>query len=307
MNKKVTDINCFNSVAKFLEMLGVTQDELQTAIAFGYRRYKVFKNGKFRYIEQPNDKLKTISQKLLKFLQNNLDCPPYCMAGFKGQNNIKNALRHKNKREVITMDIAHYFPSTKAKYIRQFFEDTFEANEEVLELLVKLTTYNDYLPTGAPTSSLLSCFTHKEIFDQIYTKMKACETDMTTFVDDITLSTNKHIGNWVISYINNLLKSHRLHLKKSKIKRFGYKYAVVTGVYIAQDGTLSTPFKMCYSVIETLKAKELTQMSKKELQKLIAKIAYIRLLQPNKFKTTQSNAIKLLKKLQKNDVNKLVA
>lgn len=166
-------------------------------------------------------------------------------------------------------------------------------------MIVKLTTLNGYLPTGLPTSMLLACFAHKDIFDQIYTKMKDCETDMTTFVDDITLSTDKHIGNWAISYINNLLKSHGLHLKKSKIKRFGYKYAVVTGVYIAQDGTLSTPFKMCYSVIETLKAKELSQMNKKELQKLIAKIAYIRLLQPNKFKVTQSKAIKLLKKYKK--------
>lgn len=296
---KQTDSNSFSSVAKFLKLLGTTKTKLNTAIQGGYRRYPIFKDNKVRWIEQPNDELKIIQQTLLRYLQDNLECPPYCMAGFKGQNNIKNALRHKNKREVITMDISHYFPSTKAEYIRQFFEETFEAQGEVLELLVKLTTYNDYLPTGAPTSSLLSCFAHKEIFDQIDKKMKEHKADMSTYIDDITISTNEHIGNWVISYINNLLHTHGLHLKKSKTRRYGYKSALVTGLYIGQDGTLSTPYKMNYSVIKELSKKAINEMSIKQLRKFIAKIAYIRQLHPKRFKTTQVKAIKQLKKLQK--------
>ena len=98
---KQTDYNSFSSVAKFLKLLGTTKTKLNTAIQAGYRRYPIFKDNKVRWIEQPNDELKIIQQTLLRYLQDNLECPPYCMAGFKGQNNIKNALRHKNKREEI--------------------------------------------------------------------------------------------------------------------------------------------------------------------------------------------------------------
>ena len=291
--------NSFSSVAKLTEMLDVTKPELDTVIESGYRRYPIFKNGKIRHIEQPNDNLKLISQKLLSYLRENLECPPYCMAGYSKQNNIQNAKRHAKKREILTMDIAHYFPNTKAQYVRQFFEENFNAQGEVLDLLVKLTTYKGYLPTGVPTSPFISGFAHKEIFDLIYTKMKEQGIDMTIYVDDITISTNKHIGNWVIGFINKALNAHGLHLKKSKTKRFGYKSAVVTGVYIAQDGKLSTPYKMNYSVIETLCEKDISQMTLKELQKLIGKIAYIRKLHPKKFKATQTKAIKQLKKLKR--------
>lgn len=74
---------------------------------------------------------------------------------------------------------------------------------------------------------------------------------------------------------------------------------MVTGLYIGQDGTLSTPYKMNYSVIKELSKKEIKEMSIKQLRKFIAKIAYIRQLHPKRFKTTQVKAIKQLKKLQK--------
>ena len=90
--------------------------------------------------------------------------------------------------------------------------------------------------------------------------MKELDVDMTVYVDDITLSTHKHIGNWVISYIKNSLKCNGLYIKKAKTKKYGYKYAVVTGVHIAQSGQLSAPFEVGHSVIKALKEKELTEM-----------------------------------------------
>lgn len=299
MKKSETVLNRLSSVEKLLNRLGVTKAELKQAIAKGYRPFKKQKNGKSRWIEAPNDKLKAIQQKLLQYLQEYLTCPPYCTAGFKGQNNIKNAMVHGCKREVITTDISQCFPNTKAKYVRKFFAEEFGATGEVLELLIALTTYKGYLPTGAPTSTLLVCFAHKKIFDDIYKKMQELDVDMTVYVDDITLSTHKHIGNWVIKYINNSLKRHGLQIKWEKTKRYGYKYAVVTGVHIAQCGKMSAPFKVGHSVVKALQEKELTQMSITELQGIIAKISYIQQFQPTKMAVTKGKAIRQLKRLQK--------
>ena len=166
--KNVT--NSLNTIEGLLAVTECTEEQLNEAIKQGYSPFKKIKNSKYRWIEAPNEELKVIQQKLLLYLQENLTCPPYCMAGFKGQNNIKNAMAHRCKREVITTDISHCFPNTQSKYVRTFFAEEFGATGEVLELLVALTTYNGHLPTGAPTSTLLVCFAHKEIFDSIYKK-----------------------------------------------------------------------------------------------------------------------------------------
>lgn len=296
--------NSLSSVQALLDLFKMNRKELEQILNKGYRRYKKNESDdKFRWIEEPDDELKKIQKTLLIYLQETLICPPYCMAGFKEQNNMKNANLHRKKREVITMDISHCFPNTKAKYISKFFAEVYGATGEVLELLTALTTYNGYLPTGAPTSTLLLAYAHKEIFDGIYRKMKALDVDMSVYVDDITLSTHKHIGNWVIKYINKALNKHGVWLKKSKTKRFGYKHAVVTGVHIAQSGKMSPPFKVGHSVVKALKEKDLCQMTITELRGIIAKISYIQQFQPGKMAVTKKKAIRLLKRLQKTKDN----
>ena len=293
-----------NSAEDLFDLLGFSENEIRQAVKKDYKRYKKFKNGKYRWIEAPNDDLKLMQQRLLEYLQEYLKPPPYCMAGFKGQNNIKNAMRHRFKREVITTDISHCFPNTQAKYVEKFFVKEFGATGKLLELLLALTTYNGYLPTGAPTSTLLVCFAHKDIFDSIYKKMQALDVDMSVFVDDITISTHKHIGNWVVPYLKNALKTNGLHIKKAKTKRYGYRYAVVTGVHIAQCGKLSAPFEIGYSIIEILRKKEISTMTEKELQGIIAKIGYINQFGCKKMLVTKSKAIKQLKRLNKKMRNK---
>lgn len=129
--------------------------------------------------------------------------------------------------------------------------------------------------------------------------MKELDIDMTVYVDDITLSTHKHIGNWVIKYINNALKTNGLHLKKSKTKRYGYKHAVVTGVHINQCGKMTPPFAIGHSVVETLRNKEVKDMTITELQAFIAKISYIQQFKPKNLIVSKNKAIKQLKKLYK--------
>lgn len=293
------NISHFLKKNDLLNILGFSYEDCKKAIQESYKKYPRFKNGKTRWIESPNELLKNIQKKLLEYLQKKLTCPPYCMAGFKGQNNIENAKRHRFKREVITTDISHFFPNTKEKYIRKFFKEEFGATAEVLELLVQLTTYNGYLPTGAPTSTLLATFVHKEVLDKIYEKTLEYGADMSSYVDDITISTKGHIGNWIIKYIQNTLKTHGLHIKMAKTKRYGYKYAVVTGVHISQSGKMSAPFSIGHSVIKALKLKSITEMNELELASIIAKISYIQQFTQKVMNVTKIRAIKQLKQLNK--------
>lgn len=298
--ERTNTVPCRLSSAEDLcRMLKISKYELNTAINTGYRPFVKYKNGKARHIEAPNPELKDIQRTLKDFLQEHMSCPSYCTAGFKTQSNIKNAQRHLAKREVLTMDISHCYPNTKEKYIRNFFAENFEVSDEVLDLLMKLTTYNGYLPTGAPTSTILLCFAHKEVFDIIYKTMQKHGVDMTVYVDDITLSTHGHIGNWVIKYINNVLKRHGLFLKKAKTKRYGFRHSVITGVHTAQSRKMSAPFSVGHSVITTINGKNLAQMSITELQSIVSKISYIQQFTPGKMAVIKNKAIRQIKKLQK--------
>lgn len=283
---------------EILTLCNIDEEFYSEAISRPYNTYIRIANGKKRLIEEPNEKLKLILQNLLLILQE-LDCPEYCQSGWKGLNNIKNAENHQCRLETVNFDISHFFPNTNAKYVEKFFREKFRITGEVLEILLTLTTYNGHLPTGAPTSTILAFLSHKSVFDRIYRKMKQNSIKMTVYVDDITLSSSKHIGNWVIKYCNNAVKSHCLWLKKAKIKRFGYKYSWITGVRINQAGKMLVPFHMDYAVVKMLRDKDVEKMSLEEVQKLLGKIGYIQQIIPNRFATTKQKARKRLKEVVK--------
>ena len=129
--------------------------------------------------------------------------------------------------------------------------------------------------------------------------MSELDIDMTLYVDDIVLSTHKHMGNWVITYVNKALHTHGLWLNKSKTKRYVYKYAKITGVYISQSKKLSAPFKIGYAIIKKLRTKEINQMSLTELRSILAKISYIQQFAPKKMQSTKNKVIKQIKILNK--------
>lgn len=236
---------------------------------------------KLRKLEISNDTLKEKFQKpITLILQKQIERPPYCMSGWKGTNNILNSVIHAGKRFTITLDIVHYFPNSKAEYVEKFWKNQGFYGED-LHRLVNLTTFESHLPTGAPTSNILAALIHKPLFDAIYKKMQEQGIAFTTYVDDITLSSNNHIPNGIIKYIGSVLKTHGLRLKASKIKRFGYKGAFITGVKTTQSGKLKMPFRQGHKVIKMLNAKSIEKMNEEELRKLIGKIGYIQQINPD--------------------------
>lgn len=245
-------------------------------VRFEYNKEKK----KVRKIEEPNDVLKFLQKNIAAILQKYIERPVYCTSGWKGTNNILNASIHAGKRFTITLDIAHYFPNSKAKYVEKFWQNLGFSGED-LDRLMKLTTFDGHLPTGAPTSNILAALIHKPLFDVIYEKMQKQGIAFTTYVDDITLSSDNPIPNGVIKYVGSVLKTHGLHLKASKIKRFGYKGAFITGVKTTQGGKLQMPFKQGHKVIKMLQAKNIDDMNETELRELIGKIGYIQQINPD--------------------------
>lgn len=268
-----------------------------------YTTYTIAKNGKRRKLEAPNKTLKDIQKGLNGMFQERFPCPAYCFSGWKGKNNIKNAQMHVGKREVITADISHFFPNSKEDYVKQFYEELGVYGKD-LELLLKLTTFKGHLPTGAPTSVTLSTLIHKKLFDTIYNNMQQHGIDFSLYVDDMTLSSNKHIPSNVIPYIKNVLAAHSLHLKSTKIKRFGYKGAHITGIRTTQAGKLQMPYKKGHEIIQMLQEIPVEQMWEPDLSTLIGKINYMQQIYPKDSKNKPFQATKRKAYKRKNEILK---
>ena len=256
------------------------------------KRFKRKKDGFWREINTPSNELKLI----LRNIHDNLitiEKPKYLHSAYPKVNSFTNAKAHKNFRNHICLDIFNFYKNSQAKYVKDFALNSLKMSEEVANYFVMLTTFEGHLATGAPSSPVLSALIHKPVFDNIAKKMEANNLFFTLYFDDISISSNGRICNWVEKYVKNSLKRHCLYLKKSKTKRFGFKGAHICKLHITQSKKLEMPFAIGHSIVNILERKNVNLMNLKEVRSLISRIGYCRNLN-NKFKTTKSLAIKRL-------------
>jgi len=284
---------------KLLNLLETSKAELLQAIFKGYKCYfKESKKGKKRLIEEPNNTLMTLLKRMVKPLQQ-LPCPDYCKCGWPEQNALKNAQTHVGNFARIAMDITDFYPNTIAKYVREGLKKELNISEKTLDLILNMTTYNDHLPTGSPTSTILAYIAHKELFDEIAEEMEKRDIKITLYADDITLSAKHGITRAEIRYIQSVLNRHGLKLKNKKTKFYNYKKALITGYYINQSGKISVPNRIGYSIVQMLREKPIKEMDVREIKKLLGYLEYQRQVDRKAFKIVRIRTIKRQKKLIK--------
>lgn len=280
-----------------LDVLNITKSDFCTAMNKPYDIYFKDMKNKKRLIEEPNNNLKTIQKILLKHLQS-ISLPNYCYGLSKKHGTIDNAKAHLNRRESLNFDISHYYTNTKSIYVEEFFKNKLKISGEALREILNITTCNNHLPTGAPTSPILAFLSHQDVFDRIYKKMMQNEITMTLYFDDISFSANKHLGTWIYKFNQKALKQHGLWIKRSKIKHFNYKGGWCTGVFISQSGKLLIPHRLHHKVIKELQSVQIEKIDDKKIKKILGLISYIEQVHPRAFAITKRNLRKRMKNIQ---------
>ena len=267
-----------------------------------YYRLITTQKGKKRLLEIPFDEIKSLSKLYCELFQK-IPCPTYNYAGYKGQSAYKNALVHIGNFAFVTIDIEDFYQNSKTKHVKDMLVNKFGINEsedrELLDFLLKILTYNGHIPTGAPASPILAFLTHKDLFDEIYEYTKALGITFTLYYDDITLSAKHGITMEVVKHICKILSKHGLKINPKKTKFYNYKKALITGYYVLQSGKISVPDHFGHDVIIMLKEKNITDMSKTELERLIGKITHIQHVNKKAFKVVKNIACKQLSKTVK--------
>ncbi len=196
-----------------------------------------------RIIQSPNEELKQIQQKLNYYLQAvYYEVKPKCVHGFvfnpngieAAYNIVTNASRHCNKKIVLNMDLKDFFSSISAKQVKQVLMNTpFDLKEELATVVALLGTFEKKLPTGAPTSPVLSNMVCYQMDKQLEEYCSKCELTYTRYADDLTFSCNSKIPDRVIDEVKCIIEhfGFQLNEKKFRIQSSASKQTV-TGLVV---------------------------------------------------------------------------
>lgn len=250
----------------------------------GYREVRIpKKSGGVRIIHAPCDELKIVQASLLPFLYR-FSTDKRMFGFMPGRSPVDNARFHlelpdhddpkKEKifarvvpRWTLTIDIKDFFPSVTAELLEKIYWNLFpyydlfscddmvdydelqerenwEIHDELIRLLLILTTHQGRLPQGAPTSPYLAnlalCFTG--MLERIEAVCEARKTRedfrFSIYADDITISSRKDkiSDRLVAMFIQAIEQDGYFTVNPKKTRRNSAKYKAhkITGVVITR-------------------------------------------------------------------------
>lgn len=193
-NLKQSPFYKLKSKKKCAELLGVNLANLKSAVNNkNYQVYTVESKScsegikKSRIIQNPQGVTRKLQASILKYIKR-IDVPIFLHSAVKERSYKTNAQCHVDAFFLYKVDIKSFYNSVSMKKIKWLFLNKFECSPDVSYMLASLCTYKGFLPTGAPTSPILSYFANCSMFFELQEYAKQKLLKMTVYVDDVTFS-----------------------------------------------------------------------------------------------------------------------
>jgi len=206
---------------------------------FPFEKVSYKRNGKIkvRLIEPSKGLLNKIQNriknKILTQLIEKNELSKYLYGGIKGKCNIENARVHQGKKYHFCTDIKNFFPSISNGAVYEMFMDHGFSSYNA-RLLTKLTTMNNHLPQGTPTSTHISNLVFIKVDKDLVEIITNKGIVYTRFVDDLTFSGEIDFKSLTFGLLE-IIKFH--HFLFSHTKTFYSDRPVeVTGIIVKQNG-----------------------------------------------------------------------
>jgi RNA-directed DNA polymerase len=201
------------------------------------------KRGGCREIVAPSVELKRVQRRLNHYLQFcYLYIRPAEVHGFvihpkhlqEPCNIVVNANQHTGKKQLLNIDLKEFFPGIAAQRVKEVFHSScFSFSDQVANALTLLTTLQGKLPTGAPTSPVISNFI---CYGLDYDLITFCENRHLTYsryADDLTFSSNDPINPSITDEIITLVERHGFEVNRKKTRlTSSYRKQTVTGITV---------------------------------------------------------------------------
>lgn len=278
------------SIAVLAKVLGDTEPRLRKIAQSAdllYRAKKIKKNGKTRDVFDATGQLKGLHEKINATLLRRVEYPDYLQGGLREKDYISDCALHIKAKNAITQDISKFFPSIQREDVRRIWQYFFKFPPSVADLLAKLTTLNGFVPQGAKTSGFLANLLFWEEEPGLVTAFTEKGLRYSRFVDDITVSADRAIGdaekNEIITAIRGMFRRHNLKpsRKKSRVQT-GKGPIEVHGLMVDKKSPIKgkEERRKLRAWVCRLDRTPTEQIDESELQKLAGKIGVVVRLHP---------------------------
>lgn len=258
------------------------------------QRYTQFtipkKSGGERIINAPNAGLKLAQRRLANVLNS---CLQEIEAGHKpqkkplahgfkkkfkidsGENLVlgihTNARCHRNRRYVLNLDLADFFPSFNFGRVRGFFlsNNDFKLPPAIATLIAQIACHQNELPQGSPCSPIITNLITHILDVRLTQKAKKYGCTYSRYVDDITFSTNHNefseklatpsdkLNQWVVgAEIENVIKRYGFKINPVKTRlQFRPSRQIVTGLVVNKKVNIKSEYyryarSMCHALFK---------------------------------------------------------
>lgn len=248
-----------------------------------YENYTIRKKrGGKRHISAPQQALKRIQKRLNYFLQAYyLWIKPTEVHGFVIQPRylgrhcalVQNAHAHVGKKYVLNIDLKDFFAGISAHRVKTLFlSDCFQFSEQLATALTFLTTYEGKLPTGAPTSPVLSNFICRQLDADLAHFCQQQEISYTRYADDLTFSSDIDFSNEITQQMRSLIKKNHFEINEKKVRlKSANRKQTVTGLTVNQKVNVDRTFlKKIRAMLHDLTTNGLEQATKRHLKSEVA-------------------------------------
>lgn len=204
-----------------------------------YRRFNVRKrSGGDRQIAEPLPALKEVQRWILRSILGAAPVHPAAKGFVEGRSIRDNARFHRGQRVVVNLDVEDFFGSVRSSSVASVFL-RMGYRRSVVAMLTGLTTLNDALPQGAPTSPALSNLVLAATDARIFGFARKQGIRYTRYADDITFSGDLDPG-VVVRFTAGVLADVglRLNRKKTRVMRQSARQEA-TGIVV--NRTLHAP------------------------------------------------------------------
>ncbi|MDO6434799.1 reverse transcriptase family protein [Flavitalea sp. BT771] len=191
---------------------------------------KTYKDGtiKKRTYRNPSVLLKTVQSRINKNIFSRVRFLPNVHGGTKKKSNITNAKEHQGNKYLFGTDLTDFYPNIKASQVYSALIKR-GYSPHFAHWLTRLTTTNDEVPQGAPTSNSVSNLVFFETDIQLAAFCKENNITYTRYVDDLTFSSPQNFGP-LIENILLLISNNKFKVNHRKTDYA--RYQLITGIKI---------------------------------------------------------------------------
>jgi len=199
------------------------------------------RSGGTRRLLIPSDETKGIQRRVLRRLLARLRAHPAATGFERGRSIVDNARPHVGRHVVIKMDVIDFFPTTTAERVEAYFR-RIGWNRKAAALLTHVTTHEDGLPQGAPTSPRLSNLVNHGLDARLSRMVERRHGRYTRYADDITISFDRHRRpgrdarrvRGTVQMATRLLRAHGYRAHRDRKLKVLYRHRLqrVTGLVV---------------------------------------------------------------------------